>query len=152
MSILTVTVTQEVYLYLDKVEGKTTNDELRAQFPKVKSNTLSQIWKRWKNGKTCRTNQTKNPVTIVTEVTPGPAAPKKPTPNLDDITEETYKEYLLRVINNCETDIRICTEIRNYLDKKNILKPSSNDLPVDIDVDHLSQEYRKFKGDLIFGS
>ena len=47
---------------------------------------------------------------------------KGPDPTFKDITEETYKGYLIRVINENDADIRICTEIRNYLDKKKALK------------------------------
>ena len=52
-----------------------------------------------------------------------PDRPPTPPPGVvKDITEDTYKNYLVRVINENDADIRICTEIRNYLDKKKAIK------------------------------
>lgn len=45
---------------------------------------------------------------------------------IEIITEESYEQYLLKCINN-EGDIRICTEIRNYLDKTQQLTKGKKD-------------------------
>jgi hypothetical protein len=50
---------------------------------------------------------------------------------VNTVDEDAYVRYLLKCING-EGDIRVCTEIRNYLDKK---KAIAKQQPKEIDAD-----------------
>lgn len=52
--------------------------------------------------------------------------------NFREINEDTYKFYLLRCVNEHAVDIKICTEIRNYLDKKKAIQQQA---PEELDAD-----------------
>jgi hypothetical protein len=104
-------------LILDFMKGHPTitTTDLYAAFPKETKEMLRRIRNEFLHS-------------VAQKQTPGnapdppdrpPASP--PTPP-KDITEDTYRDYLIRVINENDADIRICTEIRNYLDKKKALK------------------------------
>lgn len=56
----------------------------------------------------------------LTEITPTP--PTIPLPDVSEINEEFYSTYLLRLAKTSTPDIRIATELRNYLDKKDGIK------------------------------
>lgn len=139
--------TTQVYNYLDKCKLEIALSITPAQMcslpqfskasPKIMSNTIN-IWKKKHHLKKVEKNDESSEKKSEQQV------------KITDITEETYKNYLIRLINSSDVDIRVCTEIRNYLDKKNILKVQSTDIVNEIDVDKLNSDYLKYKmGDAI---
>jgi hypothetical protein len=53
-----------------------------------------------------------------------PGSLASPGVSFAKIDEETYQQYLLLCMNG-QGDIRVCTEIRNYLDKTQALQPKA---------------------------
>lgn len=61
---------------------------------------------------------------------PGPGAPPDPISAkiqaAESIDEDLYQNYLLLLVKRGDPDIRIATEIKNYLDKKKVLIPTKS--------------------------